>query len=66
MSVQWTPVDYVTDAVAVASVSSPWWWPSTEVQIHQDLEVAVQILGLIWLVIQITSKVHAWRRGRNN
>lgn len=50
----------VTDAIAVGSVSSPFWLHTTS----EIAQVLLPIVGLVWLVVQITIKVHTtyWKR----
>lgn len=51
--------DRVTDGVAVTMVASMWWLPGLEVWSQIAAPVS-SILGLIWLLFQIGSKLAEW------
>lgn len=54
----------ITHAVALASLTSDWWMPS--LQFMSNADNILKALGIIWLLLQIILKVHAFRSGRNN
>jgi hypothetical protein len=57
--------EIATDAGAAAAVFSPLWLP----WLHEVSEVAamvVPILGVIWLILQITLKIYAFYRRRKS
>lgn len=58
-------MDTTTNTVATAMVTTPFWLP----WLHTSSEVAATvtpILGAIWLLVQISSKLHnALRKDKN-
>lgn len=57
------PGEIVTNTGAVAAIASPWWLPA----LHQVSDVAaliLPILGVIWLVVQISVKLYQAKRGK--
>ena len=63
----WTLIEFITDVVAVASVTTPTWMvPEDELRLH--LQIASLVLGCIWIFLRITMLLtgvgKAWWRGK--
>lgn len=58
------PHDNITSGVALASLTSDLWMPL--LQSLSNADNILKGLGIIWLVLQIALKIHAFRKGRNN
>lgn len=59
------PIETATNTVAAASLASPFWLPSLQ-DASSFAALALPILGALWLILQITLKIHAFRKGRNH
>jgi len=53
--------EMVTDTGAVAAAASPWWLPWLK-HISDDAALILPILGVAWLLLQITLKILEVRR----
>lgn len=53
--------EHVTNAVATGAVVSPYWLPSL-MDVSQFAGVMLPILGAIWLLVQIISRITGWHR----
>lgn len=51
-----TVTDHVTTAGAVGAIISPWWLPGLA-EVSQFCALLAPILGVLWLLIQISHKV---------
>lgn len=58
-----TVSDHLTTAGAGAAIVSPLWLPPLQV-ISDTASIILPILGVVWLVVQITVKVIEVRRKR--
>jgi len=56
-----TKTEGVTDAVAVAAATSWAWMPNIQ-EWHDILAVALQVVGIVWIVVQISVKIHTTYR----
>lgn len=57
--------DQITNAGAIGAVSSPMWLPDLKVISAAAGEI-LPILGAIWLITQIITKIIETRRNHNN
>ena len=49
-------LDNATSGIATAAVFSPWWLPSIA-DVSAGAQIALPILGCIWLAVQIVHKL---------
>ena len=49
-------VERTTNAIAAGAAASPWWLPKLA-DISQTAALLLPIAGLLWLVIQIVTKI---------
>lgn len=48
-------IERTTNAIAAGAATSPWWLPSLA-DVSQTAALMLPILGVVWLLIQITAK----------
>lgn len=49
-------MDHVTTTGAVGAVVSPWWLPGLQ-DVSNTAALVLPILGVAWLLVQITAKI---------
>lgn len=55
--------DTTNKAITVSAITSPWWLPILH-QLSDAAALVLPILGLLWLLIQMTIKLYQVRKGK--
>jgi hypothetical protein len=55
--------DTTNKAITVSAITSPWWLPILH-QVSDAAALVLPIIGLLWLLVQITLKLYQVHKGK--